>query len=87
MTVIKRDGKVEDLEPKKILNSIIKANDNVKSDEKLTSKQLKRITDSVVAFCDTLEEPIDIDVLEDIIEKKLMEASGYEVSKKYIKDR
>lgn len=84
MTVIKRDGKVEDLEPKKILNSIIKANDNVKSDEKLTSKQLKRITDSVVAFCDTLEEPIDIDVLEDIIEKKLMEASGYEVAKKYI---
>ena len=84
MTVIKRDGKVENLEPKKILNSIIKANDNVKSDEKLSSKQLKRITDSVVAFCDTLEEPIDIDVLEDIIEKKLMEASGYEVAKKYI---
>lgn len=84
MTVIKRDGKVENLEPKKILNSIIKANDNVKSDEKLTSKQLKRITDSVVAFCDTLDEPIDIDVLEDIIEKKLMEASGYEVAKKYI---
>ena len=84
MTVIKRDGKVEDLEPKKILNSIIKANDNVKSDEKLTSKQLKRITDSVVAFCETLEEPIDIDILEDVIEKKLMEASGYEVAKKYI---
>ena len=84
MTVIKRDGKVEDLEPKKILNSIIKANDNVKSDEKLTPKQLKRITDAVVAFCETLEEPIDIDILEDVIEKKLMEASGYEVAKKYI---
>lgn len=84
MTVIKRDGKVEDLEPKKILNSIIKANDNVKSDEKLTPKQLKRITDAVVAFCETLEEPIGIDILEDVIEKKLMEASGYEVAKKYI---
>lgn len=84
MTVIKRDGQVEELEPKKILNSIIKANDNVKSDERLTPKQLKRITDSVVAFCETLEEPIDIDILEDVIEKKLMEASGYEVAKKYI---
>ena len=84
MTVMKRDGKVEDLEPKKILNSIIKANENVKADEKLTSKQLKRITDSVVAFCETLEEPINIDILEDVIEKKLMEASGYEVAKKYI---
>ena len=84
MTVIKRDGKVEDLEPKKILNSIIKANENVKADERLTSKQLKRITDSVVAFCETLEEPIDIDILEDVIEKKIMEAAGYEVAKKYI---
>ena len=84
MTVIKRDGKVEDLEPKKILNSIIKANENVKADEKLTSKQLKRITESVVAFCETLEEPVDIDILEDVIEKKIMEAAGYEVAKKYI---
>ena len=84
MTVIKRDGKVEDLEPKKILNSINKANENVKADEKLTNKQLKRITDSVVAFCETLEEPIDIDILEDVIEKKIMEAAGYEVAKKYI---
>ena len=84
MTVIKRDGKVEDLEPKKILNSINKANENVKADEKLTTKQLKRITDSVVAFCETLEEPIDIDILEDVIEKKIMEAAGYEVAKKYI---
>lgn len=84
MTVIKRDGKVEDLDPKKILNSINKANENVKADEKLTTKQLKRITDSVVAFCETLEEPIDIDILEDVIEKKIMEAAGYEVAKKYI---
>lgn len=84
MTVIKRDGKVEDLDPKKILNSINKANENVKADDKLTSKQLKRITDSVVAFCETLEEPIDIDILEDVIEKKIMEATGYEVAKKYI---
>ena len=84
MTVMKRDGKVEDLEPKKILNSIDNANENVKSDEKLTSKQLKRITESVVTMCETLEDPVDIDKLEDIIEKKLMEASGYEVAKKYI---
>ena len=61
MTVMKRDGKLEDLEPKKILNSIDKANENVKSDEKLTSKQLKRITDSVVTMCETLEDPVDID--------------------------
>lgn len=84
MTVLKRDGEKEELDSKKILNSISKANENVKSDEKLTTKQLKRISDSVTVMCETLEDPIDIDILEDIIEKKLMEASGYEVAKKYI---
>ena len=47
-------------------------------------KQVKRITDTVVTFCEDLEEPIHIDLLEDIIEKKLMEAQGYEVAKRYI---
>jgi len=84
MNVVKRSGKTEALTKKKIFDSICNANACVKDDEKLTQNQIKRITDSVVAFCENLEEPIHIDVLEDVIEKKLMEASGYEVAKRYI---
>ena len=85
MTVLKRSGKTEALTKKKIYDSICKANDALQNDEdKLTTKQIKRITESVVAFCEDLDEPIEIDVLEDVIEKKLMEAQGYEVAKRYI---
>lgn len=84
MNIIKRSGKIEALSKKKIFDSICNANGCVKDDEKLTQKQIKRIAESVYSFCENLEEPIEIDVLEDVIEKKLMEASGYEVAKRYL---
>lgn len=85
MTVIKRNGSSEALSKKKINDSICKANERVGDDSKLTQKQIKRITDSVVSHFESLDdESIDIDKLEDAIEEKLMEASGYEVAKKYI---
>ena len=85
MTVIKRNGSSEALSKKKINDSICKANERVEDDSKLTQKQIKRITDSVVSHFESLEdEIIDIDKLEDAIEEKLMESSGYEVAKKYI---
>ena len=83
-TIQKRSGKTENLSKKKIFDSICKANDAVAEDERLTKKQITRITEAVLAYCEDLEEPIDIDVLEDVIEKKLMEAQGYEVAKRYI---
>ena len=84
MNVIKRCGKVEPLTKKKIFDSICRANDSVKVEDSLTQKQIKRISDSIASYCENLEEPIEIDVLEDVIEKKIMEASGYEVAKAYI---
>ena len=84
MTVLKRSGKTEKLTSKKIFDSIMHANSAVDKDYQLTQQQIKRITESVVAYCEDLEEPIEIDVLEDVIEKKLMEAQGYEVAKRYI---
>ena len=84
MTIIKRNGKVESLSKKKISDSLVKANNSVKDEDRLTQKQLKRIAESVVEFCENLEEPISIDVLEDVIEQKIMASGGYEVAKKYI---
>ena len=84
MTILKRSGKTEKLTSKKIYDSICNANSAVEKEDQLTLKQIKRITESVVAYCEDLEEPIEIDVLEDVIEKKLMEAQGYEVAKRYI---
>lgn len=84
MTITKRNGKVEALSKKKISDSLIKANNSVKDEDRLTQKQINRISDSVIEYCENLEEPIDIDVLEDVIEQKIMASGGYEVAKQYI---
>ena len=83
-TVIKRSGKIEPLTKKKIYDSIVKANDCIAEDARLTKKQIQRISDSVFDACQEMEEPIPIDAIEDMIEKKLMGAEAYEVAKKYI---
>lgn len=83
-TVIKRSGKIEPLTKKKIYDSIVKANDCIAEDARLTKKQIQRISDSVFDACQEMEEPIPIDSIEDMIEKKLMGAEAYEVAKKYI---
>lgn len=84
MKVIKRSGVEETLTKKKIFDSIEKANNCVLDEDKLTKKQIQRISDSVVEACQDCEEPIPIDTIEDIVEKKLMAASAFEVAKKYI---
>ena len=63
---------------------MIKANDCIAEDARLTKKQIQRISDSVFDACQEMEEPIPIDAIEDMIEKKLMGAEAYEVAKKYI---
>lgn len=84
MKVIKRRGSEETLSKKKIFDSIIKANECVQKDDQLTRKQIQRITDAVFEACQDFEEPIPIDTIEDMIEKKLMANSAFEVAKKYI---
>ena len=84
MTIEKRDGEIVEMDRQKIYDSISNANLSVEADVRLTKKQIDRITDSVVAFCETMDEPIKIDDLEDLIERKIFENNGYEVGKRYI---
>ena len=87
MTVAKRNGKIEKLSKKKIFNSISNANNSVDENVRLTQKQISDITDSVLNFCTSKGDQVNIDLLEDVIEQKLMESSAYDVAKSYIKYR
>ena len=92
MTVTKRTGKIEKLSKKKIFNSILNANNSVEENVRLTQKQLTDITDNIIKSLNMMlpsesEEPIDIDILENIIENELMNYKGYDVAKRYIKYR
>lgn len=89
MTVIKRTGKIEKLSKKKIFNSILNANNSVEENVRLTQKDISEITDNVLESIGKMDsdKPIDIDILENIIENELMNFKGYDVAKRYIKYR
>ena len=87
MTVTKRNDQMEKLSKRKIYQSICNANNATEEKYRLAQSQIQKISDSVFEHCQTLEDPINIDILEDLIENKIMEASGYEVAKRYIKYR
>lgn len=85
MLVTKRSGETEKLLKKKIFDSISKANNCIEKTNQLTQLQISRISDSVISQCESIEDStIGIDILEDLIEKKIMENGAYEVAKKYI---
>ena len=87
INILKRSGKKEVLAKKKITNSLCCANTAVLQEDRLTQKQIKRISDSVIETCEALELPdgeMHIDKLEDIIEQRVMAAGAYEVAKRYI---
>lgn len=87
MNIVKRSGKKETLTKKKISDSICHANTAVPEADRLTQKQIKRISDSVVEECESFDLPdgeMHIDALEDIIEQRIMAAGAYEVAKRYI---
>ena len=87
MKFIKRSGIEETLTKKKISDSIQKANENVLDDDKLSKKQIQRITEAVYNACIELDRPVSVDEVEDFVEKQIMANSGYEVAKCYIRYR
>ena len=84
MKIIKRSGIEENLTKKKIFDSIQKANETVLDDDKLSKKQIQRITEAVFNSCIELDRPVSVDEVEDFVEKQIMANSGYEVAKQYI---
>ena len=85
MKLEKRTGKLENLTKKKIFNSILKASDAVEEQYKASKEKLKEITDQAYDEAISLNvEPIEIDWLEDTIEKKLMDSGLYVLAKQYI---
>ena len=85
MKLEKRSGKLENLTKKKIYNSILMASEAVEEKWRASKEKLKEITDQTFEEATALDtEVIDIDWLEDTIEKKLMDSGYHTVAKQYI---
>ncbi len=84
MKIIKRNKAEVDFDINKIVAAVTKANNVVKDDEKMTSKQIQRIADSVQKSCEKMGRALSVEEIQDLVEKQIMAHGAYEVAKKYI---
>ena len=81
MKVIKRDGHIVDYSPEKIENAIMKANNEVEEEEKVTPIQIRNIIKYIEG---KKKKRMLVEDIQDIIEQRLMYLGKYELAKKYI---
>ncbi len=84
MRIIKRNGAEENFDVEKIRIAITKANQSVEESDRMTELQIKRITESVVISCESLNRAPTVEEIQDLVEKKIMAHGAFEVAKNYI---
>lgn len=90
MKVIKRDGSEVTFDKNKIINAVTKANNELELIDDmhtLSVAQIKSIATVVEKECEKLGRAVEIDTIQELVEKAIMEHRGYEVAQLYIRYR
>ena len=81
MKIIKRDGCVVEYDREKIRTAIKKANNDVSEEDMASDKEI----DKIIKYIESLKKKrLLVEDVQDIIERKLVEANKYELSKAYM---
>lgn len=90
MKIIKRNGSEVDFDIAKIIVAITKANEAVDEDVRMTPMQIQRISESVVLYCENMQDADGgrknptVEEVQDLVEHQIMAHGAFEVAKAYI---
>ena len=84
MKIIKRSGVEADFDPQKIVVAITKANNSVPQYRRLTVDKISEIATQVTDIAERLGRALNVEEIQDNVERLLMQAGSYEVAKAYI---
>ncbi len=84
MKIIKRSGAEAGFDQSKITNAVIKANNSVREDKRLTAEQINDISNAVTAVCDEMNRAMNVEEIQDLVENQIMKHQAYEVARSYI---
>ena len=84
MKIIKRNGSEAVFDISKIIAAVIKANNVVASNQRLTKEQITAIADDVAQECQSRNHAMNVDEIQDLVEDAIMQTKAYEVARKYI---
>ena len=83
MNVIKRDGKVVPFDKQKIVDAIMKANNEVYNTQQITLEKANQIASNIDWNCRDMDK-VSVETIQDMVETQLMAYYYYELAKEYI---
>ena len=83
LKVIKRNGEEVSFEISKIKNAITKANNEISHLHQLNPYQIDAIAETIEKQLQELPHAANVEDIQDMVEKGIMEMRGYEVAQKY----
>ena len=84
MKVIKRNGSEAVFDITKIINAVIKANNEVEPQDRITQDQIKKIGEDVSEACVRLERAPSVEEIQDMVEDAIMALQAFALARKYI---
>jgi len=87
LKVIKRNGEEVVFEIDKIKNAIQKANNEIQKIHQLNPYQIDAIAETIEKQLQERSHAVNVEDIQDMVEKGIMEMRGYEVAQKYVRYR
>ena len=84
MNVIKRSGEEVQFNEQNIINAITGANESVEKKNRLSKEAVLEVASNVVAKCKKRHRAMNVEEIQDLVEKELMAFGNFAVAKNYI---
>ena len=85
--VIKRNGQEVGFDISKIINAISNANQEVSGIHQMNRYQIRAVADTIAKNIASQPHAVNVEDIQDMVEKGIMEMRGYEVAQKYVRYR
>ena len=85
--VIKRNGEEVKFDSEKIVGAIQKANHEVAPIYQMNNYQIEAVADKIAAVAAESTHAVNVEDIQDMVERGIMEMRGYEVAQKYVRYR
>ncbi len=84
MKIIKRSGTEVEFDLEKIIDAVVKANESVTDQEKMSKEQIMVISSNVMRICEGMSRTLTVEEIQDLVENQIMNQRAFEVARKYI---
>ena len=84
MKLIKRNGSEVVFDSEKIYMAIEKANMAVDEMDRISDREIRRVTEKVTKKCDKMKRAVSVEEVQDLVERELMATGNFTLAKTYI---